>query len=517
MLFHRDDDGFSLIEVMFASFLAFVILTATFGLVVASSKQGKVARKDSVATTLGNQLIEQARLVKYAQLGTPGGNPSGTLVSTEETTFMGIVFTVTRQVTWADDPTNGIGSPNDMDFKKLTLSVSWPQGKTLVFETYVRDRSNEDPVPPSVQWVASSIPPQDAVIFDQSSAGQASIWHPGTDPYASDGLAYLHASATATGDAGVITRFEYWVDGRVLYNSQMAPPEDWAVWKPNQMSYEKQYPIYSKSLDASGVPILPDGKRAFKVEVWTAAGSRDYKTLYLTVDNYAPTFASTVLTWTVPPGNKNRHDVRMDTTWSQAMDGTDPAAVYFRLRTNGGNAVYYALSPGLTSLALGAASTPALKGMTAYRFRIEARSPRGLPTGTESRPTGSGVFYVTAPTLDGTMSKNGSKCDLALAISPPSTSLLGYYSANSVVYTLYEQDSYTAGSNLSAAKTGYVGKAVTMPWDGKLSLTGLTPGKYYQVSVTLKDGAGLVRVGPLYSNVIGPTAASNGAAPIPVN
>jgi type II secretory pathway pseudopilin PulG len=39
--------------------------------------------------------------------------------------------TKTIETTWVDDPANGTGPPNDQDYKRVTVIVSWGEGKAL--------------------------------------------------------------------------------------------------------------------------------------------------------------------------------------------------------------------------------------------------------------------------------------------------------------------------------------------------------------------------------------------------
>ena len=97
------DEGFSLLEVLFAAFIAFFVLTALFGVLISSSEVGRSAQIQEVGAQLANLVLEQIRALPYESIGTSGSvppAPTGNLESNEATVFQGLSFTISREVTW---------------------------------------------------------------------------------------------------------------------------------------------------------------------------------------------------------------------------------------------------------------------------------------------------------------------------------------------------------------------------------------------------------------------------------
>ncbi len=62
----------------------------------------------------------------YSDVATIGGVPNGTIIpQTEVITRNGLSYTVTTNIIYVDDPFNGSGPPNDTDYKRVEVQVSW--------------------------------------------------------------------------------------------------------------------------------------------------------------------------------------------------------------------------------------------------------------------------------------------------------------------------------------------------------------------------------------------------------
>ena len=556
----RNDEGFSLVEVMFAAVIAFFMLTAMFGVVVASAGGSRSASVESVGTAVGNQLIEQIRSLAYGDIGTVGGDPSGTLLADETVVSQGQSFTVHRVVTWVDDPSNG-GTPNDRDYKYVHITVRGPEGSVQDMETYVRDRSGESPQPPSVAF-DNTVPPQNSIVFHPSGATADAVWpnlsYSGSWDQGMD--VFLKGSADSTGAAGVITRFEFWVDGRLLLNPRvMGDPNvieddttgigysDYAAWLPNSMHYANQpgvdvspgvnfpfaggFPINSLALDSSGSRVMADGWRTFRVMAWASSGSRDYKTLNLFVDNDPPSWAATPTI--TPPTRMADIDVgKFTVNWQTPTDGVDGTGVKIPvgslgksakydlwITTNGYTTTYtrvvappatsYVVGPSSVKMdgsALGFTPTP----FTSYRVQIVGHSARNLQA--ESVRTDR---FITAPrfvnpTNVAYASGNGSNAKYKVTFnwSGPGAGLLSIFGADHVVYTLY--DSTTAPTSAILGGTALVsnmtGTNVSFTDRDKSAFHN----HYYQIKATLVNWSGtpVATTGPFYSTIVGP-------APVP--
>ena len=85
---------------------SFAVLLDIFG-----ASRAKVA-----AATLANEEMEIIRNIPYANVGTAGGVPPGSIPQTQSKTKNGITFSITTTVRNVDDPFDGVigGSPNDL-------------------------------------------------------------------------------------------------------------------------------------------------------------------------------------------------------------------------------------------------------------------------------------------------------------------------------------------------------------------------------------------------------------------
>jgi len=527
------EEGFSLIEVMFAAFLAFFMLTATFGLVVSSAKQGRSANVMSIATNLGNLLIEQARSMTYLDVGTVGGvSPeiSGTLASSETTSYQGVEFTITRSVTWVDDPVNNTTSTvNATDYKHVTIGVTWATG-SMSFETYVRDRSNEQGGIPTVVYDNTVVPAANSVIFNPTGQHQACKWSGNSNsPSETAGLVWLKASANTTGTAGMLTRLQFWISGAngaqmPLLNDYATPLPSPAYWSLAVASFTTSgtpgYPVDSKSMDDSSTPVWRDGVRTVKVQVWSANGSTDYRTRDLLVDNYAPSWGtSNTVTLTTPTANQDRYYSRLLMQWTPPYDGTDVCRHYnVRIATvtaGGGNSNLdsfptepnrTALDPsGSYMLGTGAPTGLIFAPLTLYDVHLHIFGPRGI-CGPSSGFDRNNIDSTrprawTAPRLTGTGVKIGNNSDVTLLYSVPNPAV-------AVTYYIYESSSWTPGTNIptlvaSTAASSYTTNSVNPPM-------------YFQVEARL---AAIPSGGPdvtyMRSNVVYLTGAATGPLMIP--
>ncbi len=160
-----DEAGFTLVEVMVASFVLLIGMVSVLGVVTQSVVHSRATRTTDLATQIGNQEIESYRSFAYDSIGidkddttytnTPAdvdGNPvlkiddcdptPGVLVTCplheEQVTRGGQTFTVTRTVVAVDDPmdNDASGDPDPkttvaggvelvIDYKRVIVNVAW--------------------------------------------------------------------------------------------------------------------------------------------------------------------------------------------------------------------------------------------------------------------------------------------------------------------------------------------------------------------------------------------------------
>lgn len=121
--------GITLIDVVISSallLLIFVGVAAAFQLTIDIVLNNK-ARAGAIA--LAGERLEFIRSLSYAQVGTSGGIPSGSLEQSESIVLNGTTFTRRTYVEYADDPLDGLAGADTnsivADYKSVKVEVSW--------------------------------------------------------------------------------------------------------------------------------------------------------------------------------------------------------------------------------------------------------------------------------------------------------------------------------------------------------------------------------------------------------
>ena len=124
----KKQKGFSLIEVLVGILLVTVIFTGIIGAFTLSLKTTFQSKARITALALASKRMEEIRNLSYANVGTVGGIPAGTIPQTEQKNLNGINFTITTSIINIDDSFDG-KLPADTvpaDYKRAKVKVSWP-------------------------------------------------------------------------------------------------------------------------------------------------------------------------------------------------------------------------------------------------------------------------------------------------------------------------------------------------------------------------------------------------------
>jgi hypothetical protein len=525
MINARSDEGFSLLEVLFASFIAFFVLTAIYAVIITSASEGRIASSDVVSTNLAQLVVEQARSLPYESVGvtpTPAGQVGGVMKASEDTTYQGTGFTIKREVYWVADALNAGG--DGKDYKRLVVSVSWKGGHATPVVTFIRDRTNETPIAPTVAWFGS--PPPSSVLFTKD--GFTQIWnHSTTDPWGSAGIASLQATASIDSTSIALTRMDLLCNNRVLY-SRPANGFSFGPW-PNP-AYMIDLGL-TTSTPVFGTPYFNEGLNTLKVLAMASNSVFGYQILLVTVDNWPPVFKSgAVVTLTQPDDNQGKYASSLSMTWPVALDGRDAAQSYdMTLSPPSAYAtttVSYRNVPLGTSgdypLSLGSPTgfTP-LPGMP-YQVSLLARSVRGLP----STSTATSGYVCTSPRLDGkvanlaTQNIMNNNFEFRLNLTHTyDAAILAAYGGKSIQYDLYSVNAatyqYPGSGNLSATTPGYI---QCRSWDGvsafpadiTITTAADSCNEYLQVEERVMAADGLTVLQRIRSNVVGPPRNASG-------
>ena len=115
------------IEVLIAMAVMTILGLTLFRLAALSYELISFSRARITARHLAQEKIEFIRNLPYADIGTSGGIPSGTLIQSENIERNGLSYTVKVAVTYKDDPFDGL-LPDDLlptDYKQVRVDVSW--------------------------------------------------------------------------------------------------------------------------------------------------------------------------------------------------------------------------------------------------------------------------------------------------------------------------------------------------------------------------------------------------------
>ncbi len=119
--------GFTIIEVLIATFIVGTALLGVLGLFVLSLRLAREGEFRVVAVALANERAEMVRNLPYVNVGTMGGVPNGSLLQSENILRNEISYAVKTDIRYVDDPFDG-EAPTDLintDYKQVRIEVSW--------------------------------------------------------------------------------------------------------------------------------------------------------------------------------------------------------------------------------------------------------------------------------------------------------------------------------------------------------------------------------------------------------
>jgi type II secretory pathway pseudopilin PulG len=119
----RDERGFTLIEAITGMMLFAFIAVALIGLLNSAIAANTLSRQKTVAQQMAQDQVEDIRRRDYADIGTPSGNPPGTVPVTRSVNVRGVQATMTTQIQWVDDPTP-TSYATAANYKKVTVTLT---------------------------------------------------------------------------------------------------------------------------------------------------------------------------------------------------------------------------------------------------------------------------------------------------------------------------------------------------------------------------------------------------------
>lgn len=263
----RRHDGFTVVEVVFASAILFLAFTALMSLVVASTTMNAKAKEKASMTNAANTYIEQVRGMRYDDVGTPGGDPTGTVVPST-VTLNGYVITISPTITWVDDA----AIPGTHNYKKIVLAVSmYPVGNPSNKMSY------------TVQAMLK------ATDSGSNSSAQRPVIDFSWDSPSPNQIVYgtavtIGAIAAANGTNVRLTSVNFYCDGIPLKNT-FGVTAQWAV---DSAGATKSFQWDTTATNDDGNPLSVNGNHVIKIECWDSNGKVSYAQRNVLVDNTPP-------------------------------------------------------------------------------------------------------------------------------------------------------------------------------------------------------------------------------------
>jgi Tfp pilus assembly protein PilV len=250
----REQDGFTLVEVLVATLVLVAGLLTTFLMLDLALHSSSSVRGREGAVTLARQITEDARSIPYSQISNPTivsqlqGMPGMASTSSGSTWTIvrnGFTYTVTASVTTVNDPKDTSGA---VDFKQVKTTITWRTFQGLshsISETTTLSRAGQDP-----GLIATGLQ------LSSPTWGTAGL--SGTGPTApvitSTGITSLQFSVTAPSGTSAIV---WSLNGGKQSSWQGSAPSSGTTWTsaawPISGVYDGTYTVGAQAEDANGV------------------------------------------------------------------------------------------------------------------------------------------------------------------------------------------------------------------------------------------------------------------------
>lgn len=496
----RNDEGMTLIEIVVAAVILFIILTGVLSLLTQTTMMSAQAKGINVANNAVNSYVEWVRSLDFAEVDLSTESSAGVLAD----------YSVAAEgYTVEIIPTITAGENGALKNVHLQVTITRVDGAVESFETTVIIRDQEqyltiaqrDPVTDPVVTFVSPTPPAGAVMWE-------TYWLDGAE------IRPLQIAATAEASEGrTIATASVWVDDQWKLKDTYGDLAEWIVgeetwtlspyfgWDTLQVDV---------GLDDEGNPYtitqVPDGLRTVLCYVRDSADIAVYASRQFVVDNEAPPAPASV---THVAGASMAGTL----VWSEVYDGTTSAHGYrLQLARQAATAVgdTYPFDDGsgwvteqtdLTATSV----TPGDVPLARYFARVQAFSPRPL----WSDFTDIAEPFVTRPQLGGTytvvQAKKSWTTSALLTTTPPAFPVSG-----PVSYKWYRVDGATETLLATTTTPSYAVPAIVK--NVTKATTANYPVYYFRLKVVLTP-AGYAGGQPLEltSNTVStPYVADNG-------
>ena len=133
----RRDEGFSVLEVVLASFVLFFVLTAILGLVGTSTRMSLDAKGRAAMTNAVASHVEWVRSLDFDQIAMSGSSPEAMLQPTYTYTVDRFTITIENTISSGQDGTK------ELQVTATAVADGYPTVEMTTF-TAIRNRDNEE-------------------------------------------------------------------------------------------------------------------------------------------------------------------------------------------------------------------------------------------------------------------------------------------------------------------------------------------------------------------------------------
>jgi len=511
----RTDEGMTLVEVLIASLIMFVILSGILVLVTTSTLMGTQATQKNLLTNAVNSYVEWAAALPFKQVDLVGTGEG--ILEPKTISENGYTIVITPSVA----PVSG-----NTALKNLTLSLVMTDGagNSHSYSTTVaiRDRSQfltqakkDSALAPDVSF-GSLTPPDRSVVWGSRAQGDVPLYLDVVANAAEDRLisrvVVSFDGGTICENANSLPQFSEWVmsPGLATWSSSME-----FVWNTKQ-----QYETFDEYGASTGfADAVSDGWRIIKAVAVDDGNLEDVDRRYYLVDNYPP--ADVVETsMTVAPITATSAGVNWKTVMDQGTGADSYMMEWVRQAAGHTEATepfgYWDASgshhrTGCLDIAGGTPLTQALtlEPFSRYAVRVRAQSPSvvrvaGQPAASLNSAWAQQVF-VTRPLVTGAYTisrpnKNTYRIASSLSVTPPAFPVSGV-----VQYAWYRAVG-TGAYQLLADKTG---AAITDSYDQAVKNTNEAGQPLsYKCVITYAVGGYAPQTATVESNRVTTTATS---------
>lgn len=476
------DDGMTIVEILIAATILFIVLTAILGLVLQTTNTGMQSKRQTLVTNTVSSYIEQVQAMPFEDVDLIADG--GQLAPSETTTVDGYTIVIT--------PTITPGATSDLKKLVVSATMSLPNGETTAasLDVVIRDKSSfltQGVSGPVVSWTTAVMPGEGEIVWANTKASGGALW--------------LAAEATAA-EGQTISRVTITADNGWALENTIGTP---AVWDFETDEREQSWSLtgFAWNTEQEGIidaetlevgPVIPDGMRTIKIDVTDSGGGNTERTYTFLVDNLAPSTPGIPTQGLASTGSI--------ASWAAASDGTDAVASYAVGLTGqaiGGSWARVASTVGTTQVAL--------EPFKRYLVDVAAVGVNPLPATRGPRVSASVAAphsFITPPRASGTrtVSGNGSKKKYLVSMSVPAPQ---FQVSGTPTYRWYSSPSASGPWSTLVAST----QSVT-----DLSFAGSV--LYYRCFVTLSpsvdyDGSATSQI-TIGSSVLGPTSTAAATA-----